>query len=120
MHFFKTSFYTTSVKTLALSSSWKKNDLNSELLEETYIHLSGKEKGTFLTYRCIIGSCCCFVLYHKNYSKILGLQNDGVDVDSCEIVNGGNKNTSIKLKNRNKVCVCVHLRKMEFQILYIH
>lgn len=41
-------------------------------------------------------SSCCFVLYRKNYSKILGLQNAGVDLDSCEIVNGGNKNTSIK------------------------
>ena len=56
----------------------------------------------FLNYCGIVESCCFFVLCPKNYSKILGLQNDGGKLASCGIVNCGNKG---QLKNKKKMCV---------------
>lgn len=107
-------FKTACVKTLALSSYWKKKlDLNSRAVRRNLYQSvwEGEEDRipqAFLNYCSIVESCCFFFLCPKNYWKILGLQNDGGELASRGIGDCDNKRTAVKLKNKiYNVCVCV-------------
>lgn len=103
MHFFKTA----SVFPFPHTGK-KKIDLNSNrAVRRNLCQFVWEGEGeiipqAFLNYCGILESCCVFVLCPKNYSKMLGLQNDGARLASCQIVNCGNKRTAMKLKKQKE------------------